>query len=126
MYPARGRRAGRGNFLFDGLFDPKESFPRFLHLKKAGNIVLYILSNTVVTLLSAVEFLLLVRAVLSWVAPDSDHPVSNAVFTVTDWILAPMRALLDKTGWFQNSMIDMSYLLTILVLWGISSLFLFL
>ena len=48
------------------------------------------------------------------------------MFTVTDWILAPMRALLDKTGWFQNSMIDMSYLLTILVLWGISSLFLFL
>lgn len=89
-------------------------------------MVLYILSNTVVTLLSAVEFLLLVRAVLSWVAPDSDHPVSNAVFTVTDWILAPMRALLDKTGWFQKSMIDMSYLLTILVLWGISSLFLFL
>ena len=70
-------------------------------------------------------FLMLIRAIMSLVAPDSDHPLVNIVFNVTDVVMAPARALLDKTGWFQNSMFDMSYLFTVIFLWILSALFLY-
>ena len=88
--------------------------------------VLSVMSNIVTTLLSALLFLMFIRAILSLVAPDSDHPVVNMVFNVTDVVMAPARALLDKTGWFQNSMFDMSFFLTVLFLWILSALFLLL
>ena len=87
--------------------------------------VLSVFSNAVSLLLSAVMFLMLIRAIMSLVAPDSDHPLVNIVFNVTDVVMAPARALLDKTGWFQNSMFDMSYLFTVIFLWILSALFLY-
>ena len=68
---------------------------------------------------------LLLRAVFSLVAPDSDHPFINIVFNVTDVIMAPARALLDKTGWFQNSPVDMAFIFTVLFLWILSAVFMF-
>ena len=88
--------------------------------------VLAVMSDIMVTLLSALMFLLLIRAVLSMLAPDSDHPLVNIVFNVTDVVMAPARVLLDKTGWFQNSMFDMSYFITVIFLWILSALFIYL
>ena len=89
-------------------------------------VVLSVMSNIMTTLLSALMFALLIRAILSLLAPDSDHPLVNVVFNVTDVVMAPARALLDKTGWFRNSMFDMSYFLTVIFLWILSALFLYL
>lgn len=81
------------------------------------------MSDIVLTLLSALLFLMIGRALLSLLAPDSDHPVVNVIFNVTDWIMAPAQALLDKTGWFKNSMIDMAFMLTVILLWILAILF---
>ena len=89
-------------------------------------IVLSVLSGAVSLLLSATMFMMLLRAIFSLLAPDSDHPVVNVVFNVTDVVMAPARALLDKTGWFENSMFDMSYMFTVIFLWILSALFLYL
>ena len=89
-------------------------------------IVLSIFSGAVTLLLSATMFMMLLRAIFSLLAPDSDHPVVNVVFNVTDVVMAPARALLDKTGWFENSMFDMSYMFTVIFLWILSALFLYL
>lgn len=87
-------------------------------------VVLSVMTDVVLTMLAALLFLMIIRALLSLLAPDSDHPVINVVFNVTDAIMAPAQTLLDKTGWFRNSVIDMAYLLTVAGLWVICLLFL--
>lgn len=86
----------------------------------------YILSETVLILLSAMMMLLFIRAVMSFVAPDSDHPLVNFVFNVTDIILAPARFFVDKTGFLADSMFDIAYFITVVALWLLEALFIFL
>lgn len=83
------------------------------------NLFVALLAGTVRALFFFVEICFLVRAVLSWFPLREDHPVILFVAMVTEPIVAPVRALLDRLGWFQNLPIDVSfffaYLLLILV-----------
>ncbi len=89
-------------------------------------IIEYVISSSVITLLSAVFFLLIARSVLLMLAPDSDHPVANFIFNAADFFLSPARYILDKTGWFGDSPLDMANLFTSLALIFIMFLFLLL
>lgn len=60
-------------------------------------------------------FLLLVRAVMSWVVRDTRHPFVNLVYQLTEPILLPVRELFYKLG-LMNSGIDFSFLATIILL----------
>ena len=79
-------------------------------------IALLILGNTVLTLLSALEICMLVRAVLSWFPIRDDNPILRFVEMVTEPLIAPIRALLDRTGWFRNFPLDMSFFVTFLLI----------
>ena len=89
-----------------------------------GPIILYILSYTAILALSAVLVFLIMRAIFSLIAPDADHPLINFVFNVTDFLLAPARYLLDKTGWFADFPLDMAHMITAIVVTVILYLFL--
>lgn len=89
-----------------------------------GPIILYICSYTAILALSAVLVLLVLRAVFTLIAPDSDHPLINFVFNVTDFLMAPARFLLDKTGWFADFPLDMAHMITAVVTTLILYLFL--
>ena len=73
---------------------------------------LYVASSSAILFLSVILTLLFVRAILSLVAPDSDHPFVNLVFNLSDIFLSPARYLFDKTGWFADLPIDMAHLVT--------------
>ena len=77
-----------------------------------GSIVLYICSYTAILALAAVLVLLVLRAVFTLIAPDADQPLINFVFNVTDFLMAPARYLLDKTGWFADFPLDMAHMIT--------------
>lgn len=50
-------------------------------------------------LLEALKWLIVVRAVMSWVvAPGSDNPVVNAVRRITDPILRPVSEMVPNLG----------------------------
>jgi YggT family protein len=74
------------------------------------------MGNTVMVLLSAVELCMLVRAVLSWFPIRDDNPILRFVHTVTEPLIAPIRALFDRMGWFRNFPIDLSFLVAFLLL----------
>ena len=80
-----------------------------------------ILGNTVLALLSAIEICMLVRAVLSWFPIRDDNPILRFVVMVTDPLIAPIRALFDRMGWFRNFPLDMSFFVTFLLLSAASS-----
>ena len=85
-------------------------------------IALAILGNTVTTLLSAVQLCMLLRAVLSWFPIQDDNPVLRFVCLITEPLIAPIRALFDRLGWFQSSPLDISFFATFLLISGANGL----
>lgn len=71
----------------------------------------------------ALVLMMLVRALLSFLMPETDNPLAGFVFAVTEFCITPMRALCDRMEWFQKSLFDMPFLLTMLVLWLLEMLF---
>jgi YggT family protein len=72
-------------------------------------------------LLSAVELCMLVRAVLSWFPVRDDNPILRFVEMVTEPLIAPIRALFDRMGWFRNFPLDMSFFVAFLLLSAVNA-----
>ncbi|MBQ8399850.1 MAG: YggT family protein [Clostridia bacterium] len=66
---------------------------------------------------------LTIRSLLSFINPDADGAFFNFIFNLSDFLTAPARVLLDKTGWFAGLPIDMAHLFTVVLLWLILTLF---
>ena len=63
--------------------------------------------------LEILTWLIIVRALLSWVSPDPDNPIVQFIERSTEWVLAPFRAWIPsyKIG------IDVSPLLALLLIY---------
>ena len=86
------------------------------------NLFIALFTGTVRALFFFVEICFLIRAVLSWFPMREDHPILLFVVMVTEPIIAPVRALLDKLGWFRNLPIDISFLVAYLLLMLVENL----
>jgi YggT family protein len=74
--------------------------------------------NVLSLLLTLLELLIFARVVLSWVAnPGSHNPLVEMVRAATEPVLAPIRAILPRTGMFDFS--PMIALFLIFVLQGL-------
>lgn len=71
--------------------------------------VLVILVNALDIALSAMWLLMTIRAILSWL-PDFDNAFTDFVFGVTEIVISPIRALLEKFDIMQGLPIDMSFM----------------
>ncbi len=56
--------------------------------------VVYVIAVAVNKVLSLMAILMLVRAVLSWLPVNPDHPLISFVYAVTEFIVAPVRTVL--------------------------------
>lgn len=77
--------------------------------------ILHILSTVVVLLLSAVQLAMLVRAILSWFPMDSNR-FTDFLYGITEPFIYPVRMLFERMNWFQNLPIDISFMVTYLLL----------
>lgn len=84
------------------------------------DLFLTLVIGTASALVSVIELCFLVRAVLSWLPIGDDSVILKFVFMVTEPIVAPIRMLFEKLGWFQNMPIDISFLVAYFVLIAIS------
>ena len=71
--------------------------------------IIEFVKNIVVVLLTAVQFAMLVRAILSWFPLNSNKFV-DFINAVTEPFVLPMRLLFEKLNLFQNLPIDISFL----------------
>jgi len=62
-----------------------------------GNFFIAI-ANIIDVLLTIVWWLILVRALISWVNPDPYSPIVQFLYRTTEPILQPVRRLLPSTG----------------------------
>ncbi len=56
------------------------------------------------------------RAILSWVPLDEDNPIETFLYTVTEPVIAPVRAVLEHFGWFDGLPVDMAFFITFLLI----------
>lgn len=60
--------------------------------------IVYVIMSTVRFIVIALEVMMLARAVVSWLPIDEDHPIINFLYTVTEPVIMPVRALLSITS----------------------------
>ena len=75
-----------------------------------------ILIGTGRALLIILQVSMLLRALLSWFPINEDNPILLFVQMVTEPIIAPIRALFDKFGWFENFPLDVSFIVAYFLL----------
>ncbi len=77
---------------------------------------IYVIVTTLRYLVIAMQMLLIVDAVLSWLPLDEDNPIARIVYVLTAPIVLPIRAFLERFRLFQELPIDMSNLFGIIIL----------
>lgn len=85
------------------------------------DLFIKIMATSVEALLFTLEICMLIRAVLSWLPIKDDNVFLLFVMMVTEPIVAPVRALFEKMGWFQNIPIDVSFFVAYLLLTVVST-----
>ena len=78
-------------------------------------IALTVFRNIVVLLLLVIQTAMLIRAILSWF-PMEPNKFINFIYGITEPLVAPIRALFDKMGWFRGLPIDLSFMATYLLI----------
>ena len=78
--------------------------------------IVYVVSSTVRIIIAALQFLMLARAIISWLPIDEDNPVVTFLYAVTEPVIMPVRAVLDRLGLFEGMPIDMSFFITFILL----------
>ena len=79
------------------------------------SLVVILLKNIVYVALSAVQFAMLARAILSWF-PDMGGKLVDVLYAITEPFIYPVRRLFERMGWFQGLPIDISFSVTFLLI----------
>jgi len=58
-----------------------------------GNLI-SALASVISIILIALQWLIIIRALLSWVSPDPNNPIVQLIFKLTEPILYPIRKIL--------------------------------
>lgn len=79
------------------------------------NIIL-VVQHTVSLVIEILQLMMLARAIISWLPGLEDSRLADFLFTLTEWLIMPVRALFERFGWGRNMMIDLPFFVTYLLL----------
>ena len=85
-------------------------------------MLVVLLRSTILVALEVLQFMMFFRAIFSWFPNLSDSPVGVFLFTVTEWVITPVRVLFDRMGWGNSMMIDIPFFVTFIFLSIVSSI----
>lgn len=77
---------------------------------------LYFVVRLTTLLLTFLDVALLLRALFSWFPNLDDTKLGDFIYMVTEPVLLPVRMLFSRFSLFQNSPIDLSFLVAVLLL----------
>lgn len=78
--------------------------------------LIYIFARFVIVLLTALQFCMFGRAIMSWIAPDEDNRIARFLFVVTEPFVYPIRQIMNKFDLFSNMPIDMSFMFAFIII----------
>ena len=77
---------------------------------------IYVITTALSIFLDIVLTCMLISAVLSWILPEGEYPLVDLIHGISDLFVAPVRYVLERLGWFQGFPLDMSFLITVILL----------
>ena len=77
--------------------------------------MIYVLVQFVLYAINVITLAMCIRAVISWFY-DGDGWFIRLLYFITEPVIMPVRLLLVKMNWLQNTPLDFSYILTYLIL----------
>lgn len=80
-----------------------------------GEIMPFI-TRLVITIIEALQWILLIRAILSWFPQVNESKVGQIIYMITEPLLIPVRKLLEKIPALSTLPIDFSILFTWMLL----------
>ena len=80
--------------------------------------VIYILVQFISIFIDVITWAMCIRAVISWFY-DGDGAFIRMLYFITEPVIMPVRLLLAKMNWLQQTPIDFSFILTYVVLFAI-------
>lgn len=84
--------------------------------------IILLLVRLVSIIITLMELLIVVRALLSWFPVNDDSPLVNFLYFITEPLLAPIRALLELIPALRDMPIDISSMIAIVFLTLLSAL----
>ena len=79
-------------------------------------ILINVLISTLSLLIDGITILMFIRAIFSWFPTESPGKLQLVIHHMTEPVIAPVRKFLWRMGWFQGLPIDMSFMVTYLLL----------
>lgn len=76
----------------------------------------YVFTSLVCYFLQALQFCMLIRAVLSWFPLDDDNKFLIFIESITEPVIFPVRAVFDRIPFFANFPLDLSFLVSYILL----------
>ena len=80
------------------------------------DIAVYLIRNTALALIGALEIAMFARAILSWFDQTGESKISAFLYTVTEPVIIPVRRLFERMHWFEGLPIDVAFTATWLLL----------
>ena len=77
--------------------------------------VLYIFTSFVSILINVMIYAMMARAILSWL-PLDENPIEEFLYTITEPVVMPVRALLDRFFDTEAFPLDISFLVAMILL----------
>lgn len=74
-----------------------------------------LIKNIVIVFLTAVQFAMLARAILSWFPLDGNK-ITDFLYGITEPFIYPVRLLFQKMNWFTGLPIDISFLVSYFII----------
>ena len=78
--------------------------------------LLTVIISTVGLFLDVLRLMMFARAIASWIPSLSESALGEFLFTVTEWVIAPVRSLFDKLGFGTNMIIDIPFFVTFILI----------
>ncbi|WP_458862360.1 YggT family protein [Acidaminobacterium chupaoyuni] len=80
------------------------------------NGIYYVFSTVAYSLITFIEIAMLVRAVMSWFPQTQGSKIYEIAYMITEPVIMPFRALVDKIPALRGFPLDISFLLAYMVL----------
>lgn len=77
------------------------------------NILIY---NSFAILIRVIDFVILIRVILSWIPISRDNPILRLVYALSEPLLYPIRQLIKKSPLGDGMMVDFSPVILLLLL----------
>lgn len=85
--------------------------------------IIYVIFTTLSFCIEAVCLLMMVRAILSWFpGVGRGSKVVAFIYNVTESVVAPVRTVMNKISFVRTFPLDLSFLVTLLLLYALQSL----